>query len=132
MFLLAVRDKLKRISHEEFEHLNWLPLTYMFNQYVTAIVFKYFNDQCPNYLKEVFDVATERNFQLRGSFEEFSIKRKCSFRKTNNGQLALSYIGLTFRNKTPDIFKRSNNLNTFQHYLKKYFLNGLKNYNNSF
>ena len=70
VFLLAVRDKLKRISHEEFEHLNWLPLTYMFNQYVTAIVFKYFNDQCPNYLKEVFDVATERNFQLRGSFQK--------------------------------------------------------------
>ena len=25
-------DKLKHISHEEFEHLNWLPVTYRFKQ----------------------------------------------------------------------------------------------------
>ena len=52
------------------------------------MVFKYFNEQCPNYLNEVFDVATESNFQFRSSFQ----KLKCSFRKTNNGQNALSYI----------------------------------------
>ena len=84
-------DKLKHISHEEFERLNWLPVTYRFKQCVISIVFKYFNGQCPNYLNEVFDVATESNFQLRNSFQ----KLKCPFRKTNNGQHALSYIGLT-------------------------------------
>ena len=55
-------DKLKHISNEEFEHLNWLPVTYRFKQCVISIVFKYFNEQCPNYLNEVFDVATESNF----------------------------------------------------------------------
>ena len=57
---------------------------------------KYFPEQCPNYLNEFFDVATESNFQLRNSFQ----KLKCPFRKTNNGQYALSYIGPTFWNKT--------------------------------
>ena len=85
-------DKLKHISHEEFEHLNWLPVTYRFKQCVNTIVFKYFNEQCPNYLNEVFDVAVENNFQLRGSFQ----KLKCPFRKTNTSQLALSYVGPTF------------------------------------
>ena len=61
---------------------------------------------CPNYLNEVFDVAIENNFQLRGSFQ----KLKCPFRKTNTGQLALSYIGPTFWNKTPDTLKRTKNL----------------------
>ena len=51
-------DKLKHISYEEFEHLNWLPVTYRFKQCVNAIVFKYFHEQCSNYLNEVFDVAT--------------------------------------------------------------------------
>ena len=83
---------------------------------------------CPNYLNEVFDVAIENNFQLRGSFQ----KLKCPFRKTNTGQLALSYIGPTFWNKTPDTIKRTKNLNTFKHNLKKYFLNELKNCNNFF
>ena len=98
-------DKLKHISHEEFERLNWLPVTYRFKQCVISIVFKYFNGQCPNYLNEVFDVATESNFQLRNSFQK--LKR----------QYVLPYIGPTFWNKTPDTLKCSNNLNTFKHNL---------------
>ena len=72
-------DKLEHRSYEEFERLNWLPVTYRFKRCVNAIVFKYFNEQCPNYLNEVFDIAVENNFQLRGSFQ----KLKCRFRKTN-------------------------------------------------
>ena len=57
-------DKLKHIlSHEEFERLNWLPVTYRFKQCVYTIVFKYFNEQYPNYLNEVFDVSVKNNFQ---------------------------------------------------------------------
>ena len=74
-------NKSKHISHEEFERLNWLPLTYRFKQCVNSIVFKYFNEQCPNYLSEVFNVATESNVQLRGSFQKSK-----PFRKTNSGQ----------------------------------------------
>ena len=48
--------------------------------------------------KGVVDVAAEDNFQLRGSFQ----KLKCTFRKTNTGELTLSYIGPIFWNKTPD------------------------------
>ena len=120
-------DELKHISHGEFERLNWLPMTYRFKQCVISIVFKYFNGQCPNYLNEVFDVATESNFQLRNSFQ----KLKCPFRKTNNGH-ALPYICPTFWNKTPDTLKRSNNLNTFKHNFKNYTLKELKNSSHSF
>ena len=100
-------------------------MTYRFKKGVNAIVFKYFNEQCPNYLNEVFDVAIENNFQLRGSFQ----KLKCPFRKTNTGQLALSYIGPIFWNKIPGTFKHTKNLNIFKQSLKKNFLNELKNCN---
>ena len=103
-------------------------MTYRFKQCVNTIVFKYFNDQCPNHLNEVFDVAVENNFQLRGSFQNL----KCQFRKTNTDQLALSYIGPTFWNKIPDTLKCTKNLNTFKHNFKKYFLNELKNCDNTF
>ena len=119
MHFCLLLDIFKHISHEEFEHLNWLSVTYRFKQCVNSIVFKYFNEQCPNYLSEVFNVATESNIQLRGSFQ----KLKCPFRKTNNGRLALPYIGPTFWNKTLETLKRTNNLNTFKHNLKKHFLN---------
>ena len=75
-------DKLKDISHEEFERLNWLPVTYRLKQCVNCIVFKYLSEQCPKYLNEIFDVATESNYQLRGSLQ----KLKCPFCKTNTGQ----------------------------------------------
>ena len=103
-------------------------MTYRFKQCDYAIVFKYLKEHCPNYLNEVFDVAIGNNFQLRGSFQKF----KRPFPKTNAGQLALSYIGPTFWNKNPDTLKRTENVNTFKHNLKKYFLNELKNCNNSF
>ena len=85
-------DKLKHISHEEFERLNWLPVTYRFKQCVNGIAFRYFNEQCSNHLNEDFDVHVENNFRLRGSFQNL----KCSFRETNTGQLGLSYISPTF------------------------------------
>ena len=56
--------KLKHLSHEEFERLNWLPMN--------SVVFKYFNEQCPNYLNKVFDVATGSNFQLSSSFQKLN------------------------------------------------------------
>ena len=73
-------DKLKHVSHEELERLNWLPVTDRFKECVNSMVFKYFNEQCPNYINEVFDVTTESNFQLKSSFQRL----KCPFRKTNN------------------------------------------------
>ena len=43
--------------------------------------------------------------------------------------MALSWIDPTIRSKTPDMLKRTNNLNKFKHNLKKHYLKELKNYN---
>ena len=118
-------DKMTHMSHKEFEILNWLPVTERFNQCINSIVFKYVNNQCPNYLNEVFQTAPENNIQTRGSF----LKLKCPFRKTNAGQMALSYIGPTIWSKIPDTLKRTKNLNTFKHNLKEHYLKELKNSN---
>ena len=91
----SLLDKLKHISHEEFEHLNWLHVTYRLEQCVSSIVLKYFNEQCPSYLSEVFDVAIENNFKLKSSFQ----KLKCPFRKTSNCQYALSLLVQPFGTK---------------------------------
>ena len=100
-----------------------LLLTLLFR--IKSIVFKYVNDRCPNYLSEIFQIAPENNSQTRGSF----LKLKCPFRKTNAGQMALSYIGPTIWSKTPDMLKRTKNLNTFKHNLMDHYLKELKNYN---
>ena len=66
--ILLIVDKMTHISDKEFETLNWLPVTERFNQGINSIVFKYVNNQCPNYLNEVFQTAQENNIQIRGSF----------------------------------------------------------------
>ena len=79
------------ISHKEFETLNWLPVAERLNPCINSILFKYVNNQCPNYLNEVFQTGPENKIQTRGSF----LKLKCPFRKTSAGQMSLSYIGST-------------------------------------
>ena len=43
-------DKMTHVSYKEIEILNWLPGTERFNQCINSIVFKYVNNQCPNYV----------------------------------------------------------------------------------
>ena len=77
------------ISHKEFKDLNWLPVFNRLKQCVVSIVFKFINGNCPHYLNEVFEFAPEANISLRNNF----LKLKRTFRNTNNGQKALSFIG---------------------------------------
>ena len=99
-FLFRARQ-MKHTSHKEFETLNWLSMTERFNKCISSIVFQYFSDQCSNYLNEVFEIAPENIIQTRGSPQ----KLKCPSRKTNAGQMVLSYIGLTIWSKIPEILK---------------------------
>ena len=59
----------------EFETPDWLPVKDRFNQFVNLIVFKYFNNQCPNCLNEIFELACLNNLRTRNSF----LKLICRF-----------------------------------------------------
>ena len=109
-------DKMSKISHKEFKDLNWLPVFNRFEQCVVSIVFKFINDNCPHYLNEVFEFMSEGNISLRNNFLKL-------FRNTNTGQKAISFIGPSFWNQIPETLKKTDNLNTFKHNLKKHFFN---------
>ena len=112
-------DKISTISHKEFKDLNWLPVFNRFEQCVISIVFKFINGNCPHYLNEVFEFAPKANISLRNNF----LKLKRPFRNTNTCQKALSFIGPSFWNLIPETLKKTDNLNTFKHNLKKHFFN---------
>ena len=114
-------DKMSHISQKEFEAINWLPFKERYNQCVNSIVFKYFDNQCPHYLHEVFMKAPESSSSLRNSYQ----KLQQPFRKTNTGRNALSFIGPALWNKIPEEIKRITNLNVFKHNLKKHYLKEL-------
>ena len=96
------------ISKNEFETLNWLPVKDRFNQSINSIVFKYFTKQCPSYLNEVFELACPNNLRKRNSY----LKLICPFRRTHMGQNALSFIGPSKWNKTQEVLKKTNRINT--------------------
>ena len=63
-------DKMSHISQKEFETINWLPIKERYNQCVNSIAFKYFDNQCPHYLNEVFMKAPESSSSLRNSYQK--------------------------------------------------------------
>ena len=81
--------QLNKITKDEFESPNWLPVTDRFNQSINSIVFKYFIDQRPSYLNEVFESACLNNLRIKNSY----LKLICPFRKTNIEQNALPING---------------------------------------
>ena len=81
--------KMTRIFQKEFETINRFPIKVRFNQDVNCTAFKYFDNQCPHYLNEVFMKAPKSGSSLRNSYQ----KLRQPFRKTNTGQNVLSLIG---------------------------------------
>ena len=119
---------MKHVSYKEFRIMNWLSVTEIFNQCISATAFKYLNgrwDHFPNYLSELLERSLKNTFQTRGSFQ----KLKYLFCKAKMGQNKLFYIVPTIRSKTPDMFKRTNNLNMFNNDLKEHYLKMLKSLN---
>ena len=47
-------SKRTHIGAKEFNNLNWLPVEQRFHQCLCVNTFKYFNDICPLYLKDIF------------------------------------------------------------------------------
>ena len=111
------------ISQNEFEKLNWLPISDRINQCILSTTFKFVNDIGPNYLNEVFQWAAESNITLRNDY----LKLKHRFQKTAAGQNSFSFLGPSKRNKLPESTKKFSNSSTFKHSLKKLYLAQLAN-----
>ena len=47
-------DKISRICVKEFLELNWLHVHDRYLQFIVSDIFKFYNNQCPDYYNEVF------------------------------------------------------------------------------
>ena len=106
------------ISQNEFEKLNWLPISD--RKCVLSTTFKFVNDIGPNYLNEVFQWAAESNRTLRNDYR----KLKHPFR--NYWSLAFFFRSLKME-QMPESTKKCNSINTFKHNFKKLYLAQLTN-----
>ena len=69
------------ISEEGFRLQNWLPTSKGVDQYINTITFKFVNNSCPYYLKEIFEFAPHGKIDTRNKFAKLNIP----FRKTSMG-----------------------------------------------
>ena len=107
------------ISEENFRLINWSPSSKRVDQCINTITFKCVNNNCPYYLKEVFEFARHCRIDTRNKFAQLKIP----FHKTNMGQKAISFVGPSLWNSLPELIKKTDNLNTFKHNVKNYCLN---------
>ena len=77
------------ISEEDFRFINWLPTSKRVDECINTTTFKFANNTCPFYLKELFEFAPHCRIDTRNKF----VKLKTTFCKTNMGQKAISLIG---------------------------------------
>ena len=65
-------DTMSHISQKEFKTTNWLPIKERYNQCANSIAFKYFDNQYPYHLNEVFMKAPESSSSLKTSTKNLS------------------------------------------------------------
>ena len=111
-------DKMDHISEADFRLINWFPSRRV-DQRINNITFKFVNNTCPYYLKEIFEFAPHCRIDTRNKFaliywNKFA-KLKIPFRKTN--------MGSSLWNSLPELIKKADNLNTVKHNFKNYCLN---------
>ena len=111
-------DNRARVGITDSKQTNWLPVNYRFRQCLAANAFKFFDDKCPLYMKDVFDKPCISQASTRNS----TMKLSQPLRRTNNGQHCISFLAPSVWNNLPNELKRCTNLNAFKHKIKEYFL----------
>ena len=108
-------DNREQIGIEHFDKINWLPIDQRFKQCLYTSILKFFSDMYPQYMNEIYKTSNQNNTVTRNSFLNFfqplrtkSLSLKC-----------LSYLRPLIWNGVPDDVKLSNNVNTFEHKVKK-------------
>ena len=116
-------DKMSRICVNEFLELNWLNVHDRYLQFIVSDIFKFYNNQCPDYFNEVFCPIDDNGV---GTATRCCNKKfKLPFRKSKLGMQSLSYVGPSTWNKLPNNLKTATSVNCFKHDIKKYFLKKL-------
>ena len=106
-------NKMHYIFDEDFRLINWLLTSKSVDQCINTITFKFVDNTCPYYPKEIFEFAPRCRIDTINKFAEL----KTPFRKTNMGQKAISVVDPSLWNSLPELIKNTDNSNTFNSFM---------------
>ena len=92
--------------------------------YQKVKVYKFQNDQCPDYFHKLFCPVVE-NGVIKPSFNKIL---KFPFWETKLGIQSLSYVGPKTLSSLPNNLKSAISVSSFKHYIKDYFLKNIRNF----
>ena len=96
-------NQMHYISEEDFRLINWLPTSKRADQCISTITFKFANNTCLYYLKNLFDFAPHCRIDTRNDFA----KLKIPFHKINMEKKALSIVGPSLWNSLLELIKKT-------------------------
>ena len=98
---------MSRIGVNEFLELNWVNVHDKYLQFIVSDIFKFYNNQYPDYFTEVFCPVDNNGAATRCCNK----KLKLPFRKSKLGMQSLYYVGLSSWTKLPSNLKTVNSVN---------------------
>ena len=82
-------DKKSRVGVAEFKEIYWLNINDRFSQCVLSNIYKFFNNESPEYINEIYFPAEPSNLNTQLSFQRL----KQRLRKSNKSLNSASYSG---------------------------------------
>ena len=110
-FCLQQLHKMSKTCVKEFLGLNWLNDHDWYLQSIASDIFKFYSNQCHNYLNEVFCPVDNTGVATYCCNK----KLKLTFCKSKLGMQSLSCVGPSTWNKLPNNLKIATSANCFKH-----------------
>ena len=107
---------MSRICVKELLELNWLNVHDRYLQFIVSGIFKFYNNQCPDYFNEAYRPVGHNGVATYCCNK----KLKLPFRKSKLGMQSLLHVCPSTWNKLPNNLKTATNVNCFKHNIKKY------------
>ena len=117
--MYKILPKTEEGYEEDFRLIYWSPTRKRVDQCINTITFKFVNNTCPYYLKEIFEIAPHCRIDTRNKFA----KLKIPFHNRNMEQKAISFVDPSLWNSLAELIEKKHNFYTFKPNVKNYCLN---------
>ena len=104
------------VDNTKFIEINWLRVEKRYEQCVCTLIYKYFQNNVPEYIHDIFT----KNMTKYNTRNSNMLKRPPC--KTSKSMKAISYIGPKLWDDLPICLKQKQSISTFKNDFKRYYL----------
>ena len=115
-YCLGLKDR-SHMGKNEFERINWLPVSNRVDQCLVVTANNFKNDISPKYMGDIYSLRISPNIRVRRSTDTFVVP----FYKKEITKKSIFYLGSKIWNDLNQNIKASPSANSFKHVLKKRF-----------